>query len=247
MANESVAQERRARIRIVIADDHRLVLSGLRAALADAEGIEVVGEATTGRAAVKTVVARQPDVCLLDLRMPDGDGFWALREIRREAPNTRVVVLSMHDDPQHVNQALADGACGYIVKSIEPGELASAIRHTVDGTVFTSAGAPSSLRSSSQDSPQRLITERELEILQYVAEGLSNSQIGKQLWVTEQTVKFHLSNIYRKLGVSNRTEASSGTASSARTTPPPLSRSAPDLFQVAERLQAPAHRVELLA
>ena len=110
--------------------------------------------------------------------------------------------------PQHVNQALADGACGYIVKSIEPGELASAIRHTVDGTVFTSAGAPSSLRSTSQDSPQRLITERELEILQYVAEGLSNSQIGKQLWVTEQTVKFHLSNIYRKLGVSNRTEAS---------------------------------------
>jgi DNA-binding NarL/FixJ family response regulator len=207
MASESVAQERRARIRIVIADDHRLVLSGLRAALADAEGIEVVGEATTGRAAVKTVVARQPDVCLLDLRMPDGDGFWALREIRREAPNTRVVVLSMHDDPQHVNQALADGACGYIVKSIEPGELASAIRHTVDGTVFTSAGAPSSLRSTSQDSPQRLITERELEILQYVAEGLSNSQIGKQLWVTEQTVKFHLSNIYRKLGVSNRTEA----------------------------------------
>ena len=84
----------------------------------------------------------------------------------------------------------------------------SAIRHTVDGTVFTSAGAPSSLRSTSQDSPQRLITERELEILQYVAEGLSNSQIGKQLWVTEQTVKFHLSNIYRKLGVSNRTEAS---------------------------------------
>ena len=208
MANESVAQERRARIRIVIADDHRLVLSGLRAALADAEGIEVVGEATTGRAAVKTVIARQPDVVLLDLRMPDGDGFWALREIRREAPNTRVVVLSMHDDPQHVNQALADGACGYIVKSIEPGELASAIRHTVDGTVFTSASAPSSLRSTSQDSPQRLITERELEILQYVAEGLSNSQIGKQLWVTEQTVKFHLSNIYRKLGVSNRTEAS---------------------------------------
>ena len=94
MANESVAQERRARIRIVIADDHRLVLSGLRAALADAEGIEVVGEATTGRAAVKTVIARQPDVCLLDLRMPDGDGFWALREIRREAPNTRVVVLT---------------------------------------------------------------------------------------------------------------------------------------------------------
>ena len=99
MASEAVAQERRARIRIVIADDHRLVLSGLRAALADAEGIEVVGEATTGRAAVKTVIARQPDVCLLDLRMPDGDGFWALREIRREAPNTRVVVLSMHDDP----------------------------------------------------------------------------------------------------------------------------------------------------
>src|SRR4029079_6596603 len=106
MASESVAQERRTRIRIVISDDHRLMLSGLRAALADAEGIEVVGEATTGRAAVKTVGARQPDAELLALRMHRGTGFWALREIRREAPNTRVVVLSMHDYPQHVNQAL---------------------------------------------------------------------------------------------------------------------------------------------
>jgi len=148
--------------------------------------------------------------------IPDScGGYWAhaggvpgMTTLNGVSPDgKRVVVLSMHDDPQHVNQALADGACGYIVKSIEPAELASAIRHTVDGTVFTSAGAPSSLRSTSQDSPQRLITERELEILQYVAEGLSNSQIGKQLWVTEQTVKFHLSNTYRKLGVANRTEA----------------------------------------
>ena len=113
----------------------------------------------------------------------------------------------MFDDHQHVNQAINDGAAGYIVKTIDPDDLPAAIRQTVQGTVF-SARAVLDPRKARQRGPDQLITDRELEILQHVAEGLSNAQIAKALWVTEQTVKFHLSNVYRKLGVSNRTEAS---------------------------------------
>ena len=200
-------------IRAVIADDHRLILAGLRTALGEADGIEVVGEATSGDEAVRTVARTRPDVVLLDLRMPHGDGFWALGEIRRSTPETRVIMLSVVDDPERVNDALAAGAASYIVKTIDPADLSAAIRQTVAGNVFAALGGGfvatgTSVRAALQPTPPRLITDRELEILQHVAEGLSNSQIGKRLWVTEQTVKFHLSNIYRKLGVANRTEAS---------------------------------------
>ena len=198
-------------IRAVIADDHRLILAGLRTALGEADGIEVVGEATSGDEAVRTVARTRPDVVLLDLRMPHGDGFWALGEIRRATPETRVIMLSVVDDPERVNDALAAGAASYIVKTIDPADLSAAIRQTVAGNVFAALGGGvvtgSSIRAALQPTPPRVITDRELEILQHVAEGLSNSQIGKRLWVTEQTVKFHLSNIYRKLGVANRTEA----------------------------------------
>jgi DNA-binding NarL/FixJ family response regulator len=195
------------RLRVAIADDHRLMLTGLRTALMRAPDIELVGEAQTGKGIVAIAVKTKPDVVLLDLRMPDGDGLWALKEIRRETPETKVIVLSMFDDHQHVNQAINDGAAGYIVKTIDPDDLPAAIRQTVQGTVF-SARAVVDPRKANQRGPNQLITDRELEILQHVAEGLSNAQIAKALWVTEQTVKFHLSNVYRKLGVSNRTEAS---------------------------------------
>src|SRR4051794_37011683 len=194
-------------LRVAIADDHRLMLTGLRTALERAPDIDVVGEAQTGKAIVALASKTKPDVVLLDLRMPDGDGLWALREIRRLVPAAKVIVLSMFDDHTHVNQAINDGAAGYIVKTIDPDDLPSAIRQTVQGTVF-SARAVVDPRKGHRDGPDHLITDRELEILQHVAEGLSNAQIAKALWVPEQTVKFHLSNVYRKLGVSNRTEAS---------------------------------------
>jgi DNA-binding NarL/FixJ family response regulator len=194
-------------LRVAIADDHRLMLTGLRTALLRAPDIELVGEAQTGKGIVAIAVKAKPDVVLLDLRMPDGDGLWALKEIRRQTPDTKVIVLSMFDDHQHVNQAINDGASGYIVKTIDPDDLPAAIRQTVQGTVF-SARAVLDPRKAGQRGSDQLITDRELEILQHVAEGLSNAQIAKALWVTEQTVKFHLSNVYRKLGVSNRTEAS---------------------------------------
>ena len=195
-------------LRVVIADDHRLMLAGLRAALQRAPEIDLVGEAQTGKAAVAVASKTRPDVVLLDLRMPEGDGLWALREIQRVVPGTKVIVLSMFDDHQHVSQAINDGATGYIVKTIDPDDLPAAIRQTVEGTVFSARAVIDPRKAQHREGPEGLITERELEILQHVAEGLSNAQIAKALWVTEQTVKFHLSNVYRKLGVANRTEAS---------------------------------------
>jgi DNA-binding NarL/FixJ family response regulator len=195
-------------LRVAIADDHRLMLAGLRTALTRSPEIEVVGEAQTGKSAVALAARTRPDVVLLDLRMPDGDGLWALRELARVVPETKVIVLSMFDDHQHVSQAINDGATGYIVKTIDPDDLPAAIRQTVEGTVFSARAVIDPRKSQQREGPDSLITERELEILQHVAEGLSNAQIAKALWVTEQTVKFHLSNVYRKLGVSNRTEAS---------------------------------------
>ena len=195
-------------LRVAIADDHRLMLTGLRTALERAPDMDVVGEAQTGKAIVAVASRTKPDVVLLDLRMPEGDGLWALKELRRVVPAAKVIVLSMFDDHQHVNQAIHDGAAGYIVKTIDPDDLPSAIRQTVQGTVFSARAVVDPRKGHHRDAPDHLITDRELEILQHVAEGLSNAQIAKALWVTEQTVKFHLSNVYRKLGVSNRTEAS---------------------------------------
>jgi DNA-binding NarL/FixJ family response regulator len=194
--------------RVVIADDHRLILAGIRSALTATSGITIVGEATTGRGAVAVVVRTKPDVALLDLRMPDGDGLWALREIRLQAPATKVIICSAFDDRQHVSQAVGEGADGYVVKTIDAGDLAAVIRQTLNG--MTVAARPlAELRSATRiDGPAGTVTDREIEILRYVAEGSSNAEIAKKLWVTEQTVKFHLSNVYRKLGVKNRTEAS---------------------------------------
>src|SRR3954471_18157940 len=108
------------RLRVAIADDHRLMLTGLRTALMRAPDIELVGEAQTGKGIVAIAVKTKPDVVLLDLRMPDGDGLWALKEIRRETPETKVIVLSMFDDNQHVNQAIHAGAAAYILKPFDP-------------------------------------------------------------------------------------------------------------------------------
>ena len=140
-------------LRVLLADDHQLILTGLRTALERAPGIEVVGEASSGRAALNAAMRSRPDVVLLDLRMPDGDGLWALRELRRVLPDTKVIVLSMFDDHQHVHQALADGATGYIIKTIDPDDLASAIRQTVAGTVVSARAVIDPRRASTSRRP----------------------------------------------------------------------------------------------
>jgi DNA-binding NarL/FixJ family response regulator len=192
-------------MKVLIADDHRLMVEGIRRALEPAGDIEIVGEAATGSQVLPLVRRLSPDVVLLDMRMPLMDGLQCLDAIRKNCPKVKVIVLSVFSDSEHIQAAFRHGACGYIVKSVNPIDLPSAIRQAVDGTVFHAIGLPDSTAESVGKANG--LTERELAILKAVARGLSNSAIGKELWVTEQTVKFHLTNIYRKLDLANRTEA----------------------------------------
>ena len=192
-------------MRVLIADDHRLMVEGTKQALEKAGGFKVVGEASNGAQVLPLVRRLQPDLVLLDLRMPQMDGLTCLAKIRKEFPDVKVAILSVSQDPELIQTALKRGACAYIVKSIDPDDLAGALRQAIDGDVFTTAGV-------TEDPGERAardagLTDRELVIVRAVARGLSNEAISKELWVAEQTVKFHLTNIYRKLGVSNRTEA----------------------------------------
>jgi DNA-binding NarL/FixJ family response regulator len=192
-------------MKILIADDHRLMLAGIRRALEGVEGFEIVGEAYTGSQVLPLVGRTNPDVVLLDIRMPQMDGLTCIELIRKRHPKVKVVVLSVFNDPDRIQAALRRGASGYIVKSVNPLDLPSALRQALEGTVYHALGLPDIDDEASAKSAG--LTEREIAILKAVARGLSNQAIGKELWVTEQTVKFHLTNIYRKLGVANRTEA----------------------------------------
>jgi len=192
-------------VRVLVADDHRLMVEGTKQALERAGGFEVVGEAVNGVQVLPLVRRLKPELVLLDLRMPQMDGLTCLAKIRKEFPDVKVAILSVSQDPGLIQTALKRGASAYIVKSIDPDDLAAALRQALDGNVFTTAGV-------TEDPGERAardagLTDRELVIVRAVARGLSNEAIAKELWVAEQTVKFHLTNIYRKLGVSNRTEA----------------------------------------
>ena len=190
-------------LKVVIADDHRLILAGIKRALEDDGEFEVVGEASTGEKVLPLVAQTSPDLVVLDLRMPGMDGLICLDQIKKRHPSIKVVVLSVSTDEKLIENVLKRGASAYIVKTINPIDLPSALRQAMEGTVFSAIGLPE------RDTPGRAagLTERETAILAALARGLSNDAIGKELWVAEQTVKFHLTNIYRKLGVSNRTEA----------------------------------------
>jgi DNA-binding NarL/FixJ family response regulator len=181
------------------------MVEGTKHALERAGGFEVVAEAVNGVQVLPLIRRLKPQLVLLDLRMPQMDGLTCLAKIRKEFPDVKVAILSVSQDPELIQTALKRGASAYIVKSIDPADLAAALRQALDGNVFTTAGV-------TEDPGERAardagLTERELVIVRAVARGLSNEAIAKELWVAEQTVKFHLTNIYRKLGVSNRTEA----------------------------------------
>ncbi len=201
-------------MRVAIADDHRLMLDGIKRALETAPDIEVVGEAMSGDEMIALLPDVKPDVVILDLRMPNGDGLDTLSRIRKDHPGMKVIILSMFEDSEHIDQALQRGADGYVIKSINPLDLPSTIRQVVEGAVHlrgvalpAAPGEGASAETPGKGTGLDVLTERELSILKLVAEGLANLDIANRLFVTEQTVKFHLSNIYRKLGVANRTEA----------------------------------------
>jgi DNA-binding NarL/FixJ family response regulator len=197
-------------LRVALADDHVLMLVGIRRTLERARDMCIVAEATTGRELLALVPAAAPDVVLLDLYMPGGDGLATLSALRERRPELTVIILSASEEQRDVDLAMAAGAAGYISKSIDPRDLPTTIRQIVEGAGRRRDNRPvgaARVQATGPDEAGRRLSDRELAILRLVAEGLSNGEVGRRLGITEQTVKFHLANVYRKLGVANRTEA----------------------------------------
>jgi DNA-binding NarL/FixJ family response regulator len=190
-------------MKVLIADDHRLMLDAIRRALESDNGFEVVAEAEKGSQVVPLLRRSNPDLVLLDLRMPELDGLACIDAVRKSAPGVKIVVLSSYDEPERMQAAFNRGANGYIVKSINPVDLPAALRQALEGTVYH----PVAVGKGAEDDKAPGLTDRETSILKAVGRGLSNQAIAKEFWITEQTVKFHLTNIYRKLRLANRTEA----------------------------------------
>jgi DNA-binding NarL/FixJ family response regulator len=198
----------------VLLDPHPIWLDAIELVL-ERVGVTVVGKTSSGSEAVRMVDERRPELLTVELDPLPGEpnGLDVLREVRLAAPDLRAIVLSARQDSSHIDRALAAGASAYIVKTAHPDDVASAVRQAFDNSVFMPGGAGPVATPTATDAPIRVerpggLTRREIEILKLVAEGHSNAQLARMLWVTEQTVKFHLSNIYRKLDVANRTEAS---------------------------------------
>ena len=197
-------------IRIVIADDHAMVRAGLSQLLGSFDDLEVVGTAADGSEAVQVVGELLPDLVLMDLSMPVMDGIEATAAVKKQYPDTHVVVLTTFQEPRQVAAALSAGASGYLVKDVEPEVLVAGIRAAVQGGAPLSPSvAAGLLRGSNQMSmvsPSSL-TPRELEILQLIVDGHTNQQIARTLGISEKTVKTHCSRLFQRLGVSDRTQA----------------------------------------
>jgi DNA-binding NarL/FixJ family response regulator len=194
----------------VLLDQHPLWLDAVEQVL-NRIGVEVKGKATSPEHALALIEEHRPNLLVTGIEMSDGtiDGIECLALARERVAHLKVIVLSALADSEYIEAALAAGADAYVVKTAHGDDLAAAVRQAFDHSIYLARGhngGPSRSRESVEETSG--LTRRELEILTLVAEGHSNAQLARMLWVTEQTVKFHLSNIYRKLGVSNRTEAS---------------------------------------
>ncbi|MEA2141057.1 MAG: hypothetical protein QOC91_1156 [Solirubrobacteraceae bacterium] len=196
-----------ASLKVLIADDHPLMLHGIRRALDGSEGIEVVGEARSGEELLALVERRMPDLVLLDLHMPGMGGIECIGEIKRSWPDVKAVVISASDDRCSIDAALLAGASAYILKSVSPVDIPSVLRQASTGAVYHVPATPSPRSAAPQAPTGPELTPRERTILTAVADGLTTKAISQDLWLSEHTVKFHLTNIYRKLGVSNRSAA----------------------------------------
>ncbi len=194
-------------IRLILADDHTLVLEGLRALLRHEPDMELVAAVTDGEALLAAVRRHKPDMIVLDLRMPKVDGLTCLQVIKQEFPNTRVLVLTAFDDRESVRKAFELGADGFALKTEPPELTVAAIREVYHGRMVFPRLAARHVMARQRAQRHVELTPREREVLFLVAEGLTNAQIAQRLVVSQETVKFHLRNIYQKLGVSTRTEA----------------------------------------
>jgi DNA-binding NarL/FixJ family response regulator len=191
-------------MRVLIAEDHPLAAAAMRAVIEVDGGFEVVGEARSGSQVLPRARELRPDLVLLDLMLPELDGLTCLERLANEFPEVPVVVCSGQADEEGVKAARERGACAFVTKTGDPDNLPVALRAAADGDPFAVYGELETPRRASEDLG---LSEREAALLATLARGLSNQEIGKELWITEQTVKFHLTNVYRKLGVENRTQA----------------------------------------
>jgi DNA-binding NarL/FixJ family response regulator len=196
-----------ASLKVLIADDHPLVLQGIRRALEASEDIDVVGEARSGDEVLALVERRNPDLVLLDLHMPGLSGLECIAELKRCSPEVKTVVISAADDRASIDSALLAGASAFILKSVSPMDIPSVLRQASAGAVYHVPSAPRPCNGEQTTPAGPDLTPRETTILMAVAGGLTTKAISQDLWLSEHTVKFHLTNIYRKLGVSNRSAA----------------------------------------
>jgi NarL family two-component system response regulator LiaR len=196
-------------VKVLVVDDHAVVREGLRTFLKLQKSIEVVGEAEDGAAAVEQALRLAPDVVLMDLVMPTLDGVEAMRLIRAERPQTRVVVLTSFGDDEKLLAAVHAGAAGYLLKSAEPREVVRAIRAAHAGeAVIDPKAAGRLLDALARTQPEaKTLTRRELDVLDYLCQGLPNKRIARELGLSEKTVKSHIGHIFAKLGVTDRTQA----------------------------------------
>ena len=191
-------------IRVLVADDHPVVRTGLAAVLVQQADLELVAEAENGERAVALYREHQPDVCLMDLRMPVMDGVEAIRAITTEFPEARILALTTYEGDADIRRALEAGARGYLLKDMLLTDVVQSVRAVHHGERVI----PNAVAARLAEFPERSdLTERELEVLKLVARGLSNKEVARAIGRTDETVKIHLKNVFAKLGVADRTEA----------------------------------------
>lgn len=201
-----------AQIRVFVLDDHEVVRRGLRDLLGQEPDIEVVGESGSAAEATRRIPALRPDVAVLDARLPDGSGIEVCRQVRSQDPSIAALILTSYDDDEALFAAILAGAAGYVLKQIGGGELLAAIRHVAAGHSMLDPAVTgrvlARLRAGPPE-PDELhdLTEQERHILAYIAEGLTNRQIGERMYLAEKTVKNYVSHVLAKLGVERRTQA----------------------------------------
>ena len=208
-------------IRVLIADDHKLFRQGLKSLMSTRDDlVEVVAEAATGQEAIRLVAQYRPDIVLMDIFMPQGDGLFAAKEIHDRFPGTAVVMLTSSENEDHLYEAMRNGAAGYLLKNLDAEELFDLLTRVTQGEVaMTRTMASRLLKNLATDRPgtaddKEKLTEREVEVLQLVARGNSNPQIAAELCITVNTVKSHLKSILTKLHLDNRTQVAAYAAQS---------------------------------
>ena len=194
-------------IRLLLADDHRMLRESLKRSMLD-EGYEIVGEASDGQEAVTLAREVRPDVVLMDVTMPELDGVEATRQIVDADPDVKVVMLTMHADQDVVAAAIRAGAVGYLVKDCSFEEVAETVRQAVSEETDLSAGVAASILAQAKDmASDEVISKREIEVLQHIADGFSTPEVAEKLFISQKTVKNHLASIYAKLDARDRTQA----------------------------------------